>query len=108
MGKSKMLFYKATKPPEWPFNVVVKRHGNKTIIYVTYGNGRNKGGGAWSENLANVHPRTLTMIADYFDQETVEDIKRLVNKPKSTTRDRKKNSNPRKGNNSNVKAGSTD
>ena len=82
MAKSQMLFYKATRPPEWPFNVVVKRHGNKTIIYITYGGGRKTGGGAWSENLANVHPRTMNMVKDYFDQDTVDNIMALLNTDK--------------------------
>ncbi|MBM88266.1 MAG: hypothetical protein CMQ41_07780 [Gammaproteobacteria bacterium] len=89
MANNKMLYYKSTRPPKWPFNVVVKKHGSRTILYITYGGGRKSGGGAWSENLNNVHPRTMSMIEDYLGEKTVKEIMNLL-KPK-----RKSNPKPK-------------
>tara|TARA_B100001123_G_C15073975_1_gene932777 strand:+ start:100 stop:438 length:339 start_codon:yes stop_codon:yes gene_type:complete len=78
MAKSRLLYSKKTKPWDYSFHVVVKQHHNKKIVYITYGGGRRFGGGAWSENLTNVHPRTMNMIKTYLGQKTVDEIEALL------------------------------
>ena len=78
MAKSRLLYSKKTKSWDYSFHVVVKQHNNKKILYITYGGGRKNGGGAWSENLMNVHPRTMNMIKDYLGATTVEEIEGLL------------------------------
>lgn len=78
MAKSKLLYSKKTKSWDYSFHVLVKEHGNKKILYITYGGGRKEGGGAWSENLANAHPRTMNMIKDYLGEKVVEEIEALL------------------------------
>jgi len=78
MAKSKMLYSKRTKPPKYSFHIVVKQHYNKKILYITYGGGRKSGGGAWSENITNIHPRTLNMIEEYLGSKAVDDLKKLL------------------------------
>ena len=80
-SKTKFLYSKKTHQPQWPFHVVVKQHYNKKILYISYGGGRKEGGGAWSENLNNVHPRTSNMIKDYLGQRTVDDLLALLEIP---------------------------
>ena len=61
-SNNKFLYSKKTHPPKHPFQVVIKDHKGRKVLYVTYGGGRKLGGGAWSENLNNINPRTINMI----------------------------------------------
>jgi hypothetical protein len=84
MTKKKFLYSRFTQSPLPPIHIVVKQHKNRRILYVTYRGGRKSGGGAWSENLANLHPRTLNMILEIFGEKTVEDLQKLT--PSSDTK----------------------
>lgn len=73
---TKFIYSKKTVPPVHPFQVVIKEHNKRKVLYITYGGGRKSGGGAWSENLNNVNPRTINMINDYLGEKCIEDIQK--------------------------------
>lgn len=75
---TKFLYSRKTSPPKHPFQVVVKDHDQRKVLYITYGGGRKNGGGAWSENLNNVNPRTLNMIYNYLGQRCISDIQKFT------------------------------
>jgi hypothetical protein len=74
------LFSAFTRPPRHPFSVVIKEHKTKDMLYVTYGRGRKHGGGSWSEDIRNIHPRTISMIENYFDQKTFARLQKAIQK----------------------------
>jgi hypothetical protein len=79
MTKNKFLYTRSIKHRNIvPFHIVVKQHKNRRILYVTYRGGKKSGGGAWSENLSNVHPRTYSMILEIFGEKVIEDLKDLA------------------------------
>tara|TARA_Y100001970_G_scaffold290232_1_gene423148 strand:+ start:2483 stop:2770 length:288 start_codon:yes stop_codon:yes gene_type:complete len=88
-SRNKFLYSKKTKSYQFPFHIVVKQHDRRKVLYITYGGGRKNGGGAWSENLDNVHPRTLNMIKDYLGQHVVDDLMDLDQKPTKTKHENK-------------------
>ena len=75
---TKFIYSKKTALPVHPFQVLIKEHNKRKVLYVTYGGGRKSGGGAWSENLNNVNPRTINMIYDYLGQKCIEDIQKYT------------------------------
>lgn len=97
MAKNRLLFSKKTKSWDYSFHIVVKQHHNKKILYVTYGGGRKDGGGAWSENLTNVHPRTMNMIKDYLGEKTVEELNSLLQNKENNERTKASNEQHKPG-----------
>ena len=78
MADPKHIYSRFTRSPKHPFSVVVKRNKARIILYVTYGGGRKKGGGSWSEDIKRVHPRTYNMIESYFGPNVVEQLKKIA------------------------------
>ena len=87
-SRNKLIYSKKSKSYQFPLHIVVKQHDRRRVLYVTYGGGKKSGGGAWSENLDNVHPRTLNMIKDHLGSHVIED---LINLDKEVAKAKKKN-----------------
>ena len=95
MANSKFLYSKKTKLPDFPFQVVVKDHGERRVLYVTYGGGKKTGGGSWSESLNNVHPRTMNMIRERLGEEIVLELEKLQKPIEVITKGKMNNENRR-------------
>tara|TARA_B100000131_G_scaffold319511_1_gene365563 strand:- start:2109 stop:2408 length:300 start_codon:yes stop_codon:yes gene_type:complete len=88
--KKNYIFSAFSRPPKFPMSIVIKNHTNKDILYVTYGGGRKKGGGTWSEDLANINPRTMVMISNYFSKKVFDKFEYAI---QQTNKQRKGNQN---------------
>tara|TARA_B100000427_G_scaffold251609_1_gene214850 strand:+ start:227 stop:523 length:297 start_codon:yes stop_codon:yes gene_type:complete len=76
--KKNYIFSAFSRPPNFPLSIVIKNHTHKDILYVTYGGGRKKGGGTWSEDLSNVNPRTMIMISNYFNEKIFRKFEHVI------------------------------
>jgi len=68
---NQVLFNRKTKQSDFPFQIIVKQQYNQRVLYVSYGEDIRNGGGIWSEDLNNIHPRTVVMIEERLGKDTV-------------------------------------
>jgi hypothetical protein len=72
------LFTAFTKKPRNPLSIIIKEHDTKDVLYVTYSNGPQNGGGSWGEDLRQLNDRTVNMIKESFSAEVFEKFKNTV------------------------------
>lgn len=67
-----LIYFKRSRPSDFPFSIAVKDCSGKKLLFVTYGEDIKGGkGGVWSETIGNIHPRTLAMIEERLGEDVV-------------------------------------